>query len=158
MLDLSLCQTCAMSDVPPQAPISPPETPQAASPRGWYQDSRDPSRDRWWDGTAWTTYVHRSATLRRSMFGPGYARAWWAGPNLAAGRSLLFARISIGLVVLAVIVAAIFVASAHGESTSSVSYAKPGAEVFRDSVSSSIQGKHDAGHRIGDESAHGSRK
>jgi hypothetical protein len=48
------------------------------------------------------------------MFGPGYARMWWPGPNRAAGLSLLLARISIGGLLLALIVALIADAAGHG--------------------------------------------
>src|SRR3954447_15948017 len=34
----------------------------AAAPAGWYQDGRDPSLMRWWDGTKWTDHTHRTAT------------------------------------------------------------------------------------------------
>jgi hypothetical protein len=63
-------------------------------PRGWYNDPTTPDLDRWWDGTAWTEYTHRNNTVRYTMFGSTYARAWWIGPNRAAGRSLLLSRIA----------------------------------------------------------------
>jgi hypothetical protein len=87
--------------------------PSNTTPRGWYTDPHDPTKDRWWDGANWTDYLHRGASMRRSMFGAGYARMWWAGPNRAAGRSLLFARIAIGVLLVALLISATLLAPAH---------------------------------------------
>lgn len=69
--------------------------PQSLPPRGWYQDPYEPAQDRWWDGAQWTTFTHGTRGPRYSIFGPSYARAFWAGPNRAAWRSLLVSRIGV---------------------------------------------------------------
>jgi hypothetical protein len=48
-------------DPPPSAP------PDGQSPAGWYQDPQDPSRSRYWTGTAWTSWRRRGPGTR----GPG---------------------------------------------------------------------------------------
>ncbi|HVX19073.1 MAG TPA: DUF2516 family protein [Acidimicrobiales bacterium] len=40
---------------PPQRP-TPAAPVSVAPPPGWYTDPRDPSRQRWWDGSAWTEH------------------------------------------------------------------------------------------------------
>lgn len=49
----------------PAAPASStaPSGPPAAAPvpPGWYQDPADPSRRRWWDGTAWSDHTEPSS-------------------------------------------------------------------------------------------------
>jgi hypothetical protein len=79
-------------------------TPPSAPPRGWYTDPQLAGHDRWWDGTAWTEFTHRNTTLRYSLFGAAYARAWWTGPNRAAARSLLMSRIAVLVLIAAVLV------------------------------------------------------
>jgi hypothetical protein len=49
------------------------------------------------------------------VFGPDYVRLWWAGPNISAGRSLLFARIALAAVAVSWLIAVIFEGSAHGQ-------------------------------------------
>jgi len=89
-------------------------TPTPLPPRGWYTDPGIPGRDRWWNGTNWTEFTHRSASPRRSMFGPTYARAFWAGPNRAAGRSLFVARLAVIASLLGIVLA---VTASRAEST-----------------------------------------
>lgn len=39
--------------VPALAPLYPVAAPHLSAPPGWYSDPLDPSRRRWWDGSAW---------------------------------------------------------------------------------------------------------
>lgn len=45
-------QQAALEQQRRQAAAQPPH--QAPPPPGWYQDPRDPSMMRWWDGATWT--------------------------------------------------------------------------------------------------------
>jgi hypothetical protein len=74
-------------------------TPQ--SPRGWYPDPQLAGRDRWWDGEAWTSFTHRTAGAMSA--GPRYTRSYWVGPNLAAGRSRIFAYLGTLLLLAAIV-------------------------------------------------------
>ena len=41
----------------PAAPVPLAQNPQYAMQPGWYPDQMDPTLNRWWDGTQWTSAV-----------------------------------------------------------------------------------------------------
>ena len=83
-----------MSDARPPAPPTLP-------PRGWYPDPTLGPRERWWTGTAWSEFTHRKAS--KVLFGPGYQRVFWPGPNRFATKSWILTLITIGLYAVAFI-------------------------------------------------------
>jgi hypothetical protein len=77
--------------------------PTPSPPRGWYTDPGVANQERWWNGTIWTEYTHKSNTVRYTLLGPQYARAWWRGPNEIAWRSSVLGRITLLLSVFGTI-------------------------------------------------------
>jgi hypothetical protein len=73
--------------------LQPPAPTRSGEPPGYRSDPEDPSQERFWDGQAWTAATRPRRTGRRDQ--PG--RRAWPVPRI----------LTIGLVVLAIVVAAV---------------------------------------------------
>ncbi|MFN8035827.1 MAG: DUF2510 domain-containing protein [Acidimicrobiia bacterium] len=67
---------------------------------GWYPDPTDSTRERWWDGHAWTNTVRR-AEPRRS--GPARGSTWARGAftalNALLALTAAFGAVALGLAI-----------------------------------------------------------
>jgi hypothetical protein len=55
----------------------------SAVPPGWFPDPDDPSRERWWMGSTWSTKTHRPPR-GLNIYWPDYTRSFWIGQNTTA--------------------------------------------------------------------------
>lgn len=66
---------------PPPSTPTPTRTPESKAPAGWYQDGKNPSIDRYWDGARWTEHAHPRAAAeqkRTDASSPGRPSQLWS--------------------------------------------------------------------------------
>ena len=75
-------------------PLAPPA--DASPPAGWYADPLVPDAWRWWDGTAWTSYVAPRSPQRSTRRTPRLPR-WLSPPALVGGLVGVLVVLGVGL-------------------------------------------------------------